>query len=96
MPELEVMVDAMIGLGFTAVRGPEDRGVVGMECTSCHQDKNVELARVPGAPNWHLAPRSNDAASLSNGTWSTSWSDPWPHRKPGARPPRRRSLAERL
>lgn len=41
-----------------AVRGPEDRGVVGMECTSCHQDQNVELARVPGAPNWHLAPRS--------------------------------------
>jgi len=39
-------------------RGPEDRGVVGMECTSCHQDRNLELARVPGAPNWHLAPRS--------------------------------------
>ncbi len=38
-------------------RGPEDRGVVGMECTSCHQDRNVELTRVPGAPNWHLAPR---------------------------------------
>ncbi len=38
------------------VRGPDDRGVVGMECTSCHQDKNLELARVPGAPNWHLAP----------------------------------------
>ncbi len=41
-----------------AVRGPEDKGVVGMECTSCHQDKNLEHARVPGAPNWHLAPRS--------------------------------------
>ncbi len=41
-----------------AVRGPEDRGVVGMECTSCHQDRNIELARLPGAPNWHLAPRS--------------------------------------
>lgn len=40
------------------VRGPEDRGVVGMECASCHQDKNLELARVPGAPGWHLAPRS--------------------------------------
>jgi len=39
-------------------RGAEDRGVVGMECTSCHQDQNLELARVPGAPNWHLAPRS--------------------------------------
>ena len=40
------------------LRGAEDRGVVGMECTSCHQDQNLELARVPGAPNWHLAPRS--------------------------------------
>jgi len=40
------------------LRGPEDRGVVGMECTSCHQDRNLELAPVPGAPNWHLAPRS--------------------------------------
>lgn len=39
-------------------RGPDDRGVVGMECTSCHQDVNVPLARVPGAPEWHLAPRS--------------------------------------
>lgn len=38
------------------VRGPDDRGVVGMECTSCHQDRNQELTRVPGAPNWHLAP----------------------------------------
>jgi hypothetical protein len=38
-------------------RGPEDKGVAGLECTSCHQDKNAELARVPGAPNWHLAPR---------------------------------------
>lgn len=38
------------------VRGPENKGVTGMECTSCHQDRNLELARVPGAPNWHLAP----------------------------------------
>ncbi|MFY0522799.1 Isoquinoline 1-oxidoreductase subunit [Archangium gephyra] len=37
-------------------RGPEDRGIAGMECTSCHQDRNAELSRVPGAPNWHLAP----------------------------------------
>jgi hypothetical protein len=40
------------------VRGPEDHGVVGMECSSCHHDKNLELARVPGAPNWHVAPRA--------------------------------------
>lgn len=38
------------------VRGPEDKGAVGMECTSCHQDRNLAHARVPGAPNWHLAP----------------------------------------
>jgi len=38
------------------VRGAGDRGVAGMQCTGCHQDHNVELARVPGAPGWHLAP----------------------------------------
>jgi hypothetical protein len=39
------------------VRGPDDQGVPGMECGSCHQDHNVPLARVPGAPQWHLAPK---------------------------------------
>lgn len=38
------------------VRGPHDKGVPGMECTTCHQDRNQELTRVPGAPDWHLAP----------------------------------------
>ncbi len=37
-------------------RGPDGHGVVGMECTSCHQDRNLVHARVPGAPDWHLAP----------------------------------------
>jgi len=37
-------------------RGPEDRGVVGMECAACHQDRNLDHARVPGAPGWHVAP----------------------------------------
>ena len=37
-------------------RGPKGDGVVGMECTSCHQDRNQPLTRVPGAPKWHLAP----------------------------------------
>jgi hypothetical protein len=39
-------------------RGPDGQGVVGMRCTGCHQDANLELARVPGAPHWQLAPRS--------------------------------------
>ena len=38
-------------------RGPDSHGVVGMECAGCHQDRNLALARVPGAPDWHLAPR---------------------------------------
>jgi hypothetical protein len=39
-------------------RGDRDRGVPAMQCTGCHQDHNLELARVPGAPGWHLAPLS--------------------------------------
>src|SRR6266404_1805227 len=31
---------------------------VGVQCSSCHQDHNLELARIPGAPEWHLAPRA--------------------------------------
>lgn len=38
------------------VRGSADHGAPGLECTSCHQDNNLELARVPGAPKWALAP----------------------------------------
>lgn len=37
-------------------RGADDHGVPALECQSCHQDRNVELARIPGAPGWHLAP----------------------------------------
>ena len=39
------------------VRGPKDEGVPGQMCTTCDQDANVELARIPGAPKWHLAPK---------------------------------------
>jgi mono/diheme cytochrome c family protein len=39
------------------IRGPDNHGVVGMECAGCHQDRNLAQARVPGAPDWHLAPR---------------------------------------
>ncbi|MCA9617763.1 MAG: Isoquinoline 1-oxidoreductase subunit [Myxococcales bacterium] len=41
-----------------ATRGPDGNGVVGMTCTGCHQSQNLELGHVPGAPGWHLAPRS--------------------------------------
>ena len=38
------------------LRGAEDRGIAALGCETCHQDRNAELARVPGAPSWHLAP----------------------------------------
>jgi hypothetical protein len=38
------------------VRGPDNHGAVGMECGGCHQDRNLDHARVPGAPGWHVAP----------------------------------------
>lgn len=37
-------------------RGPHDAGVPGLRCESCHQDRNLAHARVPGATPWHLAP----------------------------------------
>lgn len=40
------------------LRGPDHRGIPALGCATCHQDRNVELARVPGAPDWHLAPPS--------------------------------------
>src|SRR5262245_1472784 len=39
-----------------AVRGPRNDGVSAMRCVSCHQERNLEHACVPGAPTWHLAP----------------------------------------
>lgn len=37
------------------LRGAADRGIPALGCTTCHQDRNAELARVPGAPDWRLA-----------------------------------------
>ena len=40
------------------VRGPEGKGVPGLNCIGCHQDRNADATGAPGAPNWHLAPLS--------------------------------------
>jgi hypothetical protein len=39
-------------------RGPEGRGVPGLECTTCHGESNDPDTGVPGARDWHLAPLS--------------------------------------
>lgn len=38
------------------VRGDGGLGAVGMRCTACHGQENYDPARVPGHPEWHLAP----------------------------------------
>ena len=40
---------------FNVKRGPDDRGVGGYTCKSCHQNANI--AGIPGAEDWHMAPR---------------------------------------
>ena len=38
-------------------RGTDGFGLAAMRCPICHQHANFEPGRVPGHPEWHLAPR---------------------------------------
>ena len=38
-------------------RGADGHGLVAMRCSVCHQYGNFDPGRVPGHPEWHLAPR---------------------------------------
>ncbi|WP_376097980.1 hypothetical protein ACE7GA_07775 [Roseomonas sp. CCTCC AB2023176] len=40
------------------LRGAANHGMPGMACNTCHGPANFDPARVPGHPEWHLAPRS--------------------------------------
>jgi hypothetical protein len=39
-------------------RGDDGHGVSTMRCATCHQKANFDPARIPGHPEWQLAPRS--------------------------------------
>jgi hypothetical protein len=39
------------------VRGKDGFGAPGMRCSTCHGPANFDPGRVPGHPQWHLAPR---------------------------------------
>lgn len=43
---------------FDIQRGEDGHGLAGYECSTCHQNENNNFSGVPGAPDWHLAPRS--------------------------------------
>ena len=57
-------------------RGADDRGTPAMRCTTCHQSVNTADGRVPGAPHWHLAPRSMGWEGLSDGELCRALADP--------------------
>jgi hypothetical protein len=38
-------------------RGTDGHGTETMRCSICHQNANFDPGRVPGHPEWHLAPR---------------------------------------
>ncbi len=38
-------------------RGADGHGLEAMRCPICHQSANFEPGRMPGHPEWHLAPR---------------------------------------
>ncbi len=38
-------------------RGADGHGTPALRCSNCHKDANFEPGRVPGHPEWHLAPR---------------------------------------
>ncbi|MEM9191825.1 MAG: hypothetical protein AAGF12_21820 [Myxococcota bacterium] len=46
-------------------RGPENHGLPGMRCGTCHQDANQEHAGIPGAPHWGLPPLSQGWQGLT-------------------------------
>ena len=43
---------------FEVQRGEDGHGVAALSCGTCHQEANNLSSGVPGAPHWHLAPRS--------------------------------------
>ena len=57
------------------VRGPADHGAPTLQCSACHQDHNVDHARIPGAPHWGLAPLSMAWEDLSDAQLCTTLKD---------------------
>lgn len=52
-----LQTDDSVSHAMRVQRGPEGKGVYGMQCSTCHQLANWPGAHTPpGAPNWHLPP----------------------------------------
>jgi hypothetical protein len=62
------------------VRGPDNHGAPGLECATCHSNRNVTFpdgsGSLPGAPDWHLAPREMAWVGKSLGEICRQLKDP--------------------
>ena len=61
---------------FGVQRGPDGLGEAALRCSSCHLEENNDFAGVPGAPHWHLAPRSMGWSGLSRTEIARAMTDP--------------------
>jgi len=59
-----------------AVRGEANIGAVGMRCTTCHGPTNFDPGKIPGHPEWHLAPIEMAWAGKSLGEICEQIKDP--------------------
>lgn len=57
-------------------RGPDNRGVAGQRCSTCHQAEDNAASGVPGRPNWHLAPLSMAWEGLGDEALCRALKDP--------------------
>ena len=51
---------------FGVERGEDGHGLAALTCNTCHQTENNLSSGVPGAPHWHLAPKSMGWQGLSD------------------------------
>ena len=71
------------------VRGADGHGLAAMRCSICHQSANFDPARMPGHPEWHLAPREMAWEGKTLGEICAQIKDPGAQRQPLAGRPRR-------
>ena len=57
-------------------RGADGHGTNAMRCSICHQHANFDPGRVPGHPEWHLAPREMAWAGKTVGEICAQIRDP--------------------
>ena len=69
---------------FHVQRGADGHGSAALACGTCHQAENNDFSGVPGAPHWHLAPRSMGWEGLNRYEIARAMLDP---EKNGGRSP---------